>query len=232
MLPTPGQRIGNAGTRACPCRPAEPAGQGDNEMIKRNMLVIGLAGLLGACGFQLRGTGDVQFALDELEVSARDSYGETVRDVREVLENNGVRVFPGAAYKLYLANEQEKQRSASYTSSARSVEYERTLTLDYEIRGAKDLLLMSNQLEVQSYYVQDSNNLISNDQESAQLRTEMRRDLVQQLAQRLQQITPDQLDALQQTAEAKAKAEADALEAARQREAAQPQQSPIELPVQ
>ncbi|TBU82940.1 hypothetical protein DNK06_05125 [Pseudomonas daroniae] len=201
-------------------------------MIKRNLLVIGLAGLLGACGFQLRGTGDVQFALDELEVSARDSYGETVRDVREVLENNGVRVFPGAAYKLYLANEQEKQRSASYTSSARSVEYERTLTLDYEIRGAKDLLLMSNQLEVQSYYVQDSNNLISNDQESAQLRTEMRRDLVQQLAQRLQQITPDQLDALQQTAEAKAKAEADALEAARQREAAQPQQSPIELPVQ
>lgn len=232
MLPTPGQRIGNAGTRACPCRPAEPAGQGDNEMIKRNLLVIGLAGLLGACGFQLRGTGDVQFALDELEVSARDSYGETVRDVREVLENNGVRVFPGAAYKLYLANEQEKQRSASYTSSARSVEYERTLTLDYEIRGSKDLLLMSNQLEVQSYYVQDSNNLISNDQESAQLRTEMRRDLVQQLAQRLQQITPDQLDALQQTAEAKAKAEADALEAARQREAAQPQQSPIELPVQ
>lgn len=201
-------------------------------MIKRNLLVIGLAGLLGACGFQLRGTGDVEFALKELEVGARDSYGETVRDVREVLESNGVRVFPGAAYKLYLANEQENQRSASYTSAARSAEYERTLTLSYEIRGAKNLLLLSNQLEVQTYYVQDSNNLIGNDQEAARLRTEMRRDLVQQLAQRLQQITPEQLDALQQTAEAKAKAEADALEAARQREAAQPQQSPVELPMQ
>ena len=106
------------------------------------------------------------------------------------------------------------------------------MSLDYEIRGAKNLLLLSNKLEVQSYYVQDSNNLIGNDQQAAQLRTEMRRDLVQQLAQRLQQITPAQLDELQQTAEAKAKAEADALEAARQREAAQPQQSPIELPVQ
>ncbi|OLU16598.1 MULTISPECIES: LPS assembly lipoprotein LptE [unclassified Pseudomonas] len=199
-------------------------------MIKRNLLVIGLAGLLGACGFQLRGTGDVQFALKELDVSARDTYGDTVRDVKDVLENNGVRVFPGAAYKLYLAREQESQRSASYTSSARSVEYERTMSLDYEIRGAKNLLLLSNKLEVQNYYVQDSNNLIGNDQQANQLRTEMRRDLVQQLAQRLQQITPAQLDELQQTAEAKAKAEADALEAARQREAAQPQQSPIELP--
>jgi len=213
--------------------PASGAGRTRGyEMIKRNLLVIGLAGLLGACGFQLRGTGDVQFALKELDVSARDTYGDTVRDVKDVLENNGVRVFPGAAYKLYLAGEQESQRSASYTSSARSVEYERTMSLDYEIRGAKNLLLLSNKLEVQSYYVQDSNNLIGNDQQAAQLRTEMRRDLVQQLAQRLQQITPAQLDELQQTAEAKAKAEADALEAARQREAAQPQQSPIELPAQ
>ncbi|MBD9396127.1 LPS assembly lipoprotein LptE [Pseudomonas sp. PDM11] len=201
-------------------------------MIKRNLLVIGLAGLLGACGFQLRGTGDVQFALKELDVSARDTYGDTVREVKDVLENNGVKVFQGAAYKLYLASEKESQRSASYTSSARSVEYERTMTLNYEIRGAKNLLLLSNTLEVQNYYVQDSNNLIGNDQQAAQLRTEMRRDLVQQLTLRLQQITPAQLGELQQTAEAKAKAEADALEAARQREAAQPQQSPIELPVQ
>lgn len=211
--------------------PASGAGRTRGyEMIKRNLLVIGLAGLLGACGFQLRGTGDVQFALKELDVSARDTYGDTVREVKDVLENNGVKVFQGAAYKLYLASEKESQRSASYTSSARSVEYERTMTLNYEIRGAKNLLLLSNTLEVQNYYVQDSNNLIGNDQQAAQLRTEMRRDLVQQLTLRLQQITPAQLDELQQTAETKAKAEADALEAARQREAAQPQQSPIELP--
>jgi LPS-assembly lipoprotein len=42
--------------------------QGDMRMMKRNLLVIGLAGLLSACGFQLRGTGDVQFALKELDV--------------------------------------------------------------------------------------------------------------------------------------------------------------------
>lgn len=199
-------------------------------MIKRNLLVIGLAALLGACGFQLRGTGDIEFALKELDVSARNAYGDTVTQLTQVLEANGVRVYPGAEYKLFLAREQETQRTASFTSAARSAEYQLTSTLEYEIRGAKDLLLMSNTLEVQGIYNQDGNNLIGSDQEADQVRTEMRRDLVQQLAQRLQQITPSQLDTLQQAAEAKAKAEADALEAARQREAAQPQQSPIELP--
>ncbi|OEC33265.1 LPS-assembly lipoprotein [Pseudomonas cuatrocienegasensis] len=199
-------------------------------MIKRNLLVIGLAALLGACGFQLRGTGDIEFALKELDVSARNAYGDTVTQLTQVLEANDVRVYPGAEYKLFLAREQETQRTASYTSAARSAEYQLTTTLDYEIRGAKNLLLMSNSIEVQGIYNQDGNNLIGSDQEANQVRSEMRRDLVQQLAQRLRQITPAQLDTLQQTAEAKAQAEADALEAARQREAAQPQQSPIELP--
>jgi LPS-assembly lipoprotein len=200
-------------------------------MIKRNLLVIGLATLLSACGFQLRGTGDVQFALKELDVSARDAYGDTVKQVRDVLQNNNVHVYSGAPYRLVLSREQETRRSASYTSAARTAEYELTKTLEYEIRGSKDLLLMSDKLEVQSYYSQDNNNLIGGDQEAAQVREEMNRELIQQLVQRLQQVSPDQLDQLQQTAEAKAKAEADALEAARQQQAAQPQQSPIQLPI-
>jgi LPS-assembly lipoprotein len=200
-------------------------------MIKRNLLVIGLATLLSACGFQLRGTGDVQFALKELDVSARNAYGETVNEVREVLQNNGVKVYAGAPYRLVLSNEQENRRAASFTSSARTAEYELTKTLEYEIRGSKDLLLMSDKLEAQSFYTQDGNNLIGGDQEAAQIRQEMNRELIQQLVQRLQQISPAQLDQLQQTAEAKAQAEADALEAARQQQAAQPQQSPIQLPI-
>ncbi|MBF8162846.1 LPS assembly lipoprotein LptE [Ectopseudomonas hydrolytica] len=201
-------------------------------MMKRNLLVIGLAALLSACGFQLRGTGDVQFALKELDVSARNAYGETVKELREILTRNDVRVHAGAPYKLVLSNESENRRTASYSSGARTAEYELTLGLEYEIRGAQNLLLTGNKLEVQNYYQQDDNNLTGSDQEAAQLRNELRRELIQQLALRLQQITPAQLDQLQQTAEARAKAEAEALEAARSAREAQvaPQQSPIELP--
>lgn len=200
--------------------------------MKRNLLIIGLAGLLSACGFQLRGTGEVQFALKELDVSARDAYGDTVQQVREVLENNDVRVYSGAPYKLVIARETENRRSASYSSGARTAEYELTMGLEYEIRGAQNLLLTGNKVEVQNYYQQDDNNLAGSDQEAAQLRSELRREMIQQLAQNLQQITPEQLDQLQQTAEARAKAEAEALEAARRARESQvaPQQSPIELP--
>lgn len=202
--------------------------------MKRNLLVIGLAGLLSACGFQLRGTGDVQFALKELDVSARDAYGDTVQQVREVLENNDVRVYAGAPYKLVISRETENRRTASYSSGARTAEYELTMGLEYEIRGAQNLLLTGNKVEVQNYYQQDDNNLAGSDQEAAQLRSELRREMIQQLTQNLQQITPAQLEQLQQTAEARARAETEALEAARRARESQvaPQQSPIELPIQ
>lgn len=200
--------------------------------MKRNLMVIGLAVLLSACGFQLRGTGTADFALKEVDLQARNAYGDTVKQVRQVLENSGVKVHTGAPYTLSLANEKESKRTASYTSNARSAEYELTTTLDYEIRGQKNLLLLNDQLEVQTTYVHDENNLIGSDQESGQLRQEMRRELVQQMVLRLQLITPAQLEQLQQEAEARAQAEAEATAAARRAEQeAAPLQSPIQLPI-
>jgi LPS-assembly lipoprotein len=200
-------------------------------MSKRNLLVIGLATLLSACGFQLRGTGDVELALKELDVSARNAYGDTVTELREALQNSGVKVYPGAEYHLILAREDDKRRAASFNSTARTAEYEVTKTVEYEIRGSKDMLLMSNKLSVRSIYAQDDNNLIGSDEEAKTLQREQRRELIQQLVQNLRQITPEKLDELQATALAKAKAEADALEAAHILDENTPKQSPIELPI-
>jgi LPS-assembly lipoprotein len=201
-------------------------------MMKRNMLVIGLAVLLSACGFQLRGTGTAEFAIKEIDLQARNAYGDTVKQLKRLLENSGVKVHNGAPYRLFLANEKETQRTASVTSSARSAEYELNTQLDYEIRGEKNLLLLSDKLEVRSIYVHDENNLIGSGQESAQLRQEMRRELIQQMSLRLQLLTPAQLEQLQQEAEARAAAEAEAAAAARRAEQeAAPLQSPIQLPI-
>jgi LPS-assembly lipoprotein len=49
---------------------------------------------------------------------------------------------------------------------------------------------------------------------------------------RLAQLTPTQLEKMQQTADARAKAEAQALEAAQKAEAETPRQSPVEIPQQ
>lgn len=206
--------------------------KGSNKMIKRNLLVMGLAVLLSACGFQLRGTGSTDLAITELDLSARDAYGETVKALRDALENSGVKVHSGAPYKLVLTREQQNQRSLSYAGAGRSAEYELNNVLNYQIRGQNDLVLMDDKLQVQKVYLRDGNNIVGSDQESSEVREEMRRDMVQRMMLRLQQLTPAQLEQLQQTADAKAKAEADALEAARKAEAETPQQSPMQIPAQ
>ncbi len=201
-------------------------------MIKRNLLVMGLAVLLSACGFQLRGTGTSELAIKELDLSARNAYGETVTQLRQVLQSSGVKVYTGAPYKLVLTDEQESQRILSYAGAGRTGEYQVTAVLNYDIRGAHDLALMSDKLEVQKIFIHDGNNLVGSDQEASTARVETRRELVQRMMLRLSQLTPTQLDQMQQTADAKAKAEAQALEAAQKAEAATPRQSPVEIPQQ
>ena len=201
-------------------------------MIKRNLLVMGLAVLLSACGFQLRGTGTTAMQLKELDVSARNLYGEVVTQLTQVLKNSGVHVYTGAPYKLILVREDETQRTASYAGSGRSAEYELTNVVKYEIHGVKDVLLLDDSVQSQKTFVHDGNNLIGSDQEAEQIRKEMRSDIVQKLMARLQQLTPAHLDELQATADAAAKAQADAEAAAQRIRDETPQQSPIQIPAQ
>ncbi|MBA6133631.1 MULTISPECIES: LPS assembly lipoprotein LptE [Pseudomonas] len=199
-------------------------------MIKRNLLVIGLTVMLSACGFQLRGTGTNELSIKEMDVSARDAYGPTVTELRQVLKNSGVNVHTGAPYRLVLTNEQQRERSASYNSGNRTAEYELTTQLNYSIQGLNNLELLSDKLEVRKVYVRDASNITGSEQEAARSRLEMRRDLVNAMVVRLQQLTPAQLDELQQKADQRAQAEAAALEAARRQQAETPQQSPLEVP--
>lgn len=198
-------------------------------MIKRTVAIAGLSLLLGACGFQLRGTDNTQFALPELDVQARDAYGDTAGDLKRTLENSGVRVHTGAPFTLDLVRERTDRRAVSYTRSARTAEYELTRELAYQIRGARDLVLLEGSVEVQKVYVHDSSNVTGTDQESLQLQKEMRRDLVQQLALRLRHLTPAELERRQAEAEARAQREARALEA-QQRRDAEANSSPVTLP--
>ncbi|MDQ0742551.1 LPS assembly lipoprotein LptE [Pseudomonas sp. W4I3] len=201
-------------------------------MIKRNLLVMGLAVLLSACGFQLRGTGTNELSLKELDVSARNAYGETVTQLRQALENSGVRVYTGATYKLDLVDERETQRNISYASAGRASDVELTTTVNFEVQGRDHLPLMGDKIQVQKVVSHDGNNLVGSDSETLQVRKEMRRELVQRMMTRLQLLTPEKLAELQQVADNKAKADADALKAAQEYEDNTPKQSPVEVPVE
>ncbi|AIN61763.1 MULTISPECIES: LPS assembly lipoprotein LptE [Pseudomonas] len=199
-------------------------------MIKRNLLVMGLAVLLSACGFQLRGTGTNELSIKEIDLGARNEYGPTVMQLRRTLQSSGVKVYSGAPYKLVLTNEQETQRAATYSGGNRSAEYELTTVLNYAIEGQNDSMLLEDKLQVQKYYVYNGNNINGSGQEANQVREEMRRDLVQAMMARLQQLTPTRLDELQRKANERAEAEARALKEAQRIQDETPQQSPLEVP--
>ncbi|WP_040261594.1 LPS-assembly lipoprotein LptE [Pseudomonas massiliensis] len=201
-------------------------------MIKRNLLVLGLAALLSACGFHLRGTGTNEMAIKELDLKARDAYGQTVNDLRASLERSGVKVVSGAPYALNLTSETLDNRNATYSGSARSSEIQLNLRVDYTITGDQQRVLLDDHMDVQKVYVHDNNNLTGSDQEASRVQTEMRRELVQRMMLRLAQLTPAELEKRQAQADAKAQAEA-AAEAEAQRIRDQtPQQSPLEVPAQ
>ncbi|CRI59283.1 LPS-assembly lipoprotein LptE [Pseudomonas sp. CCOS 191] len=199
-------------------------------MIKRNLLVMGLAVLLSACGFQLRGTGTNELSIKEIDLGARNQYGPTVMQLRRTLESSGVKVSAGAPYKLVLTNEQETQRAATYDGGSRSAEYELNIVLNYALEGQNDTRLLEDKLQVRKYYIHDGNNINGSGQEANQVREEMRRDLVQGMMARLQQLTPEHLDELQRKANERAEAEARALKEAQRIQDETPQQSPLEVP--
>ncbi|WP_369989496.1 LPS-assembly lipoprotein LptE [Pseudomonas xanthosomatis] len=201
-------------------------------MIKRNLLVMGLAVLLSACGFQMRGTGSNEMSIHEMNLTARNAYGDLVTQLRRTMKNSGVKVHSGAPYTLVLANEQDEQRAATYARASRSAEYELSTTVDYVIKGHNNSVLLQDKLEARRYYVRDGNNVTAGSQESEQIRKELRRDLVQSMMIRLQQLTPAQLEELQAKADERAKAEARAQQEAQRIQDETPQQSPLEVPGQ
>ncbi|WP_022965358.1 LPS-assembly lipoprotein LptE [Denitrificimonas caeni] len=200
-------------------------------MLKRSITVLGLAFLMTACGFHLRGTGTTQMALNELNFTARDALSPLGKMVKESLVNNKVQVSSSAPFTLYVGPEETTQRTASFTAGTRSAEYTLTTAVSYELRSGKLPTLLQDRIEVQRTYAHNQNNVTGSGQEEALLREEMRRDLVMQLMMRLQAVTPTQLEALKEQAQRKAQAEADAREAAiRAQQFDEPQQSPISLP--
>ncbi len=200
-------------------------------MLKRSIIVLGLAFLMTACGFHLRGTGTTQMALNELNFEARDALSPLGKMVKESLANNKVQVSSSAPFTLYVGPEETTQRTASFTAGTRSAEYTLTTAVSYELRSGKLPTLLQDRIEVQRTYAHNQNNVTGSGQEESLLREEMRRDLVMQLMMRLQAVTPTQLEALKEQAQRKAQAEADAREAAiRAQQFDEPQQSPISLP--
>lgn len=182
-----------------------------------SLFTLSLALVLSACGFQLRGTGSFDFAIQELRFSSADRLAPLAQELQARLQAHNVSLSNNAEYTLYLGREEHSQRTVSFTAGTRSSERMLTSAVTYEIRSGNLPALLTGQVEVQRLLAFNQNHVSASAEEASLLRDEMRRELINQLFMRLQALQPAQLDTLRSDARAKADAEEAAREAERQR---------------
>jgi LPS-assembly lipoprotein len=162
-------------------------------------IMIGFSLILSGCGFHLRGTGVDNVVLEQLQLSARNSYGQLYRDVRQALEVDGVEITDTAPFHLQLLDEQEKKTAVTYTSRATPAEFELETSLTFQISNDGDRPLVGPiTLTAQRIFVNDADNLTGTSEEEDLLRKEMHADLTRQLLFRLSSLSEGELSAREQ----------------------------------
>jgi len=152
-------------------------------------LVLGVALIISACGFQLRGTVALSDSVERLYLTSDDSYGPLMTELRNRLRSNGIELTSGpigAQYTLLITDERQERRVAGLGADALASAFELTLTASYEVLDytgrpiARDLSSGVSR----SYNATGS----SGAQEEALILGEMRTELTQQILRQLQSV--------------------------------------------
>lgn len=145
---------------------------------------------LGGCGFTLRGSADLPLALQTMQVESQAPDSGIVREISRMLRNNDVTLTdtPDAAtWRLEVGREETSERAVSVNANARAGEYELTMNVALLLRRGTELLGPET-MSVSRIYLADPENAVAKNAEAELIRTEMRRDLAQQVLRRLQSL--------------------------------------------
>jgi LPS-assembly lipoprotein len=143
---------------------------------------------LSACGWQLRGSMELPKNLSHLYVSAIDSRGALITDLRQLLKTNRVTLVASEAeaqYSLAILEETKDRRTVGIGGDALSSAYEITRKTNYEIRlKNSEYTTKGTAISVRSFNY-NTTAINSATQEENLLDQEMRRDIAQQMLRRL-----------------------------------------------
>jgi LPS-assembly lipoprotein len=155
-------------------------------------LILGMACLLTACGFQLRGTGGSGAALPDawknmhlVTGNPNSEFGQAVRNV--FAANDIVWTDRGdAAYSLVLGPERFNQTNLSLNKEARVSQYELTMQATFSVRGPGGAEVMPDTVtSVTRQMENDPRNAMGKSEEIRILKSEMRTELAQQIVRRI-----------------------------------------------
>ena len=152
------------------------------------MIVAACASLmLVSCGYHLRGSG--------VDATVESAYVRSVRGVdvttelTRVLRQSGIDVLDSpehAAVVIDLLEQQQNDRTVSYTDRATTAETQLEEAVRFQILGPDETALVGERwVRATRTYLVDTRNLVGSNQQQRLLRVELGTDLVQQIVRSL-----------------------------------------------
>ena len=149
---------------------------------------MGLAVVLGGCGFQLRGSFDLPPEWERLALATGSPNGELAREVRDGAARAGVEWLPRneANYIVQLGPERFNRRNRTIGASARASEFELQMSTTLRVIDSNGQeLLPETEFDTLRIITNDPNNITGKAGETEIVRREMRQALARQVLQQL-----------------------------------------------
>ena len=163
-----------------------------NRRLARLTLALAVTCLLGACGFQLRGTGSEGAALPDawkkMHMVTGNPNAEFSQAVRQVFATDGIEwtTRADAGYSLVLGPERFSQSNLSLNAEARVSQLELTLQSKFSVVDASGREVMPETTAlVQVQMENDPRNAMGKGDEIRIHKSEMRTELARQILRRI-----------------------------------------------
>jgi LPS-assembly lipoprotein len=169
--------------------------------IPRLILILALLGLLGSCGFRLRGDIEVPPVLKNVNISGIAEFAELHQELKRVLQRSGSEVTAKreqAKSVINITGEEMKKRVLSVDTQGRAAEYELNYQFSFTVIDnagtqsenqeqpvANKILVPSQKISLTRDFRFDPNNVLATDAEEKQIRLEMVRFAVRQMMRRI-----------------------------------------------
>lgn len=157
--------------------------------------------LLSACGFQLRGTSkplDKILPALQLVTSGKDPAFDQA--LRGVLKDARIQLNDSSVNKLEILGTGYRKRTASYSSRAKSAEYELIKTINIRFSREDRELIAPMKLEARRSYLYRETVAVGKAEEEILLRDEMDQDLAQRILLALQHAVHKPQEPVRETA--------------------------------
>lgn len=160
--------------------------------LHRGILILLTTLMISGCGWSLRGAGMIPDGLTTMHVSSQDPNGRLARDLERALQSSGVETPASAAdadYSLVIQQERSLVRVATVNENARVSEQELIEEARFMIvNQAGDQVVPPSKVTVERIFEYDEDNVLATQDERELIRSEMRRDLIMQMLNRLRQL--------------------------------------------